>query len=228
MNPRISSLFSAIFLSAALLADAEGAPTKAPLKSTAESGAAKNDGKLQEIQVTLFGQPCTMSGPYPRTSLTLLHEISPEKIPPELTLEQIKRVRTKSGELKGMPMAIEQYRDHLRKRLSAKIAFEEAVEPAKKAKVGESRKALDNFLKNVKEHISTLQYPGFEDAAKKAFEAGAATWSPAFVTALRERYESVIQSDTEEEFHKAIRVAKIQYVCAFDDSDHRAGENESD
>ena len=228
MSPRIRYLFSVIVLTTALSAGALAAPSKPEGKAATTSAPTKSAGNLQEIQVTLFGQPCTMSGPFPRASLSQLHEISPEKITPDLSVEQMKKIRTKTGDLKAMPMAIEQYRDHLRKRLSAKIAFEEAVAPAKKAGGKDSRKALETFLTNVKEHISTLQYPGFVDATKKAFEAGGATWNEAFLASLRERFEGVIQSETEEEFHKAIRAAKIQYVCAFDDSDHRAGEVEDE
>ena len=201
-----------------------GAPGDVPAKATPTPAAPKESG-VQEIQVTLFGQPCTMSGPYPRPALSLLHEISPEKIPPDLSVDQMKRVRTKCGELKGMPMPIEQYRDHLRRRLSAKIAFEEAIAQSKKSKAKDGR-ALDPFLTNVKEHISTLQYTAFSGETRKAFESGGAIWNEPFLTSLRERFENVIQPDTEEEFHKAIRAVKIQYVCAFDDNDHRDDETE--
>jgi hypothetical protein len=214
VNPRISSLLSATFLTVSFGATAFGAP----------GAPAVPEEKNQEIKVTLFGQPCTMSGPFAKNSLSLLHEISPEKIPPDLTLDQMKKVRAKTGDLKGMPMPIEQYRDHLRKRLSAKIAFEEAVAQAKKSK--EPRKEIDPFLTNLKEHISTLQYAGFAETTKKAFETGGGVWNDAFLTPLRERFEGSIQPDTEEEFHRAIRIVKIQYVCAFDDSDHRGGDDD--
>lgn len=162
-----------------------------------------------------------MSGPFPRATLTLIHEISPEKVPPTASADLMKKIRTKTTELKGVPFSIEQYRDHLRKRLSAKIAIEEALAVAKKSKTKDSRRALDSLLKNLKEHISTLQYPAFETATKKAFEANAAVWNDFFIDPLRERYDSVIQPETEEEFHKSIRLAKIQYICVFDDSaDH--------
>ncbi len=224
MNPRIPSLFVVTLLALAhfsTAAEAAGSPPKTEIKPDVEAPVGKRDEKLQEIQVTLFGQPCSMSGPYTRPSLSLLHEISPEKIPPDLTVDQMKRIRTKTGDLKGMPMPIEQYRDHLRKRLSAKIAFEEAITQAKKSK--DSRKSLDPFLTNLKEHIPTLQYPGFSETTKKAFETAGGTWTESFIAPLRERFESMIQPDTEEEFHKAIRAARIQYVCAFDDSDHHTG-----
>jgi hypothetical protein len=216
VNPRISSLFLVTFL-AIVTGTAAGAPPKPD---------SRRGSGVQEIQVTLFGQPCTMSGPYSRKSLTLLHEISPEKLPPDLTLEQMKHVRAKTNDLKGMPMVIEQYRDHLRKRLSAKIAFAEAITQAEKSK--NTRQSLDNFLTNIKEHLSPLAYPEFATTTKKAFEAGGAVWNNAFVAPLRERFENAIQPDTEEEFHNAIRVAKIQYVCTFDDNDHHADDDESD
>lgn len=194
-------------------------PSEAPLDRTGE--------KLQEIQVTLFGQPCIMSGPFTRPTLSLLHEISPEKIPPTATVDLMKKVRAKTTLLKSIPFSLEQYRDHLRKRLSAKIAMEEALAGAKKSKPQEGRRALDSLLKNLKEHISSLQYPAFEAATKKSFEANAAVWNDFFIEPLRERYDSAIQPETEEEFHKAIRTAKIQYICVFDDAaDHSSEETE--
>lgn len=201
---------------------AQAAPAKpAPAVTPTES-----KEKLQEIQVTLFGQPCTMSGPFTRANLTLIHEISPEKIPPAASVDLMKKIRTKTTQLKNIPFVLEQYRDHLRKRLSAKIALEEALAQAKKAKTADSRKALDSLLKNLKEHISTLTYPQFEGETKKAFEANAAVWNEFFISPLRERFDGVIQPDTEEEFHKAIRTAKIQYVCSFDEgSDHPSQES---
>ena len=137
-------------------------------------------------------------------------------------------MRAKTGELKAMPMPIEQYRDHLRKRLSAKIALEEAITQAKKSKSKDSKKSLDTVLTNLKEHISTLQYAGFAESTRKAFEDSGSGWKETFTAGLRERFEGVIQPDTEEEFHKAIRLAKIQYVCVFDDSDHRGDEDYED
>lgn len=228
-NPSLLTVISlALSLACFQTGSAAAAPGEIPAKSAPANpgakGAEKEAGKLQEIQVTLFGQPCTMSGPFPRPSLTLLHEISPEKIPPDLSVDQMKRVRAKTGNLKGMPMPIEQYRDHLRKRLSAKIAIEEAIAQAKKAK--DARKGLDTALTNLKEHVSPLQYPGFADASRKAFESAGSAWSEGFAGFFRERFDGVIQPDTEEEFHKAIRIAKIQYVCVFDDGDHRADEGE--
>lgn len=184
-----------------------------PTPAFAEAGK-----ETAQIEVTLFGQPCTMSGPFTVATLTLIHEISPEKIPPTASVDLMKKIRTKASDLKGIPFPIEQYRDHLRKRLSAKIALEEALAAAKKFKPKDSHRALDSLLKNLKEHISSLQYPTFEVVTKKSFEANAGVWNDFFIEPLRERYDGAIQAETEEEFHKAIRLTKIQYICVFDDS----------
>lgn len=204
-------------------ADVKAKPEPAP---SAKTAALAPGEKLQEIQVTLFGQPCTMNGPFPKATLTLLHEISPEKIPPTASIEWMKRIRTKTTLLKNIPFPLEQYRDHLRKRLSAKIAFDEALVQAVKTNSANARKSLDAFLKNLKEHISTLQYPNFELKTKKLFELNAEVWNDFFTTPLRESYESFIQPDTEEEFHKSIRVSKIQYICSFDDGEHSSEKEE--
>jgi len=173
------------------------------------------DSKPEEIQVTLFGQPCKMTGPYPKSTLSLIHEISPEKIPPTLSIDQMRKVRAKAMNLKGVTPQLETYRDHLRKRLSAKIAFEEAVQEAKKK--GKGLKTLKTLLTNLKEHVTVGRFETFETEAKALFDKNAEAWNEFFINPLREKYESVIQPETEEEFHKSIRVAKIQYVCAFDE-----------
>jgi hypothetical protein len=185
---------------------------------------------MNEIQVTLFGQPCLMNGPLPKETLTLLHEVSPERVPPTATVDQMKKIREKLARLQSVPMPIEQYREHLRKRLSAKIALEEALTQGAAAckglKGAESRKALDTLMKNLKEHVPTLQFPAFEAQQRKSLEASGGQWSDAFVEGLRERYEEVIQPETQEEFHKAIRLSRVQYVCSFDESEAGSGGEE--
>src|SRR5690606_675541 len=157
------------------------------------------DAKKQEIRVNLFGQPCTMEGPFTKPQLTSLHEISPEKIPPAASPAQMKSIIAKTSQIKGFPLPVEQYRDHLRRRLSAKIALEEAIQSAKKGKTADSRKSLEALLKNLKEHVSSLQYPSFESGVRKQFESNAFLLNDLFFENLRERFESVIQPDTEEE-----------------------------
>lgn len=208
----------------ALASEALAADPKAPapVQTPAAAPTAK-PGAVNEIQVTLFGQPCLMNGPLPKETLTLLHEVSPERVPPEATVEQMKKIREKLAKLQGVPLPLEQYREHLRKRLSAKIAIEEALGRNRASRKGlkgaESRKAFDTLMKNLKEHVSTVAFPAFEAQQRKSLEASGWLWSDGFVDGLREKYEEVIQPETQEEFHKAIRLAKIQYVCSFDESD---------
>lgn len=183
----------------------------------------------QEIKVTLFGQTCTMSGPYPTATLQWIHEVSPEKVPPDQTLEQMKKVRSKLAGAKSVSPEIDLYRDHLRKRISAKIAFEEAIREAKKK--GNTPKSFEIFMINVKEHITPTLLLSFETSMKKQFAERNSIWEGEFAQALKEKFEESIQPETEEEFHKAIRKSNIQYGCNFDegaDDDHEEEEDESE
>ncbi len=178
----------------------------------------------QEIKVTLFGQACTMSGPFPTATLQWIHDVSPEKVPPDQTLDQMKKTRTALSGAKNISPEIDLYRDHLRKRISAKIAFEEAVREAKKK--GNNLKSFETFMINVKEHINPLQLSAFESAMKKTFAERNSTWDGDWITLLKEKFSESIQPETEEEFHKAIRKANIQYGCNFDDGADDAEDEE--
>ncbi len=184
--------------------------------------------KNEQINVTLFGQPCTMSGPFTRAILTQIHEISPEKIRPDFNAEQMKRVRTKASGAKVGQTQIDTYREHLRKRLSAKIAFSESIDEAKKKSIKTSQ-AFKAWLTNLKENIPAEKFELFHQDARSLFEKNGEKWSETYIELLREKYEALIEPDTEEEFHKAIRLAKIQYLCTFDEgSDPNVGRDEDE
>lgn len=164
--------------------------------------------KKNEIPVTLFGQNCSLEGPYSKDVLKMIHEISPEKISPTLTVDQMKKMRTKIAQVKNVHPLIESYKDHLSKRLAALIAFAESIK---------STKDIDSFLKNVKEHISVLQYENFKSEAQKILEKSKNKWDETFKQELKLKYETVIEPETEEEFHRATRQASVQYICNFDE-----------
>ena len=180
--------------------------------------------KRSEITVTLFGQTCTLSGPVSKGVLENLHGISPEKVPPIPTLAELKGIRNHLSQLKTISPEIDQYKDHLRKRINAKIAFEESLQAAKKK--GNPQKSLDEFLVNIKEHVANHQVESFETAVRRNFQDQKKTWSPEFISLLRDRFENVIQPDPEEEFHKAIRLSQIEYTCNFDETNDADDEND--
>ncbi len=184
--------------------------------------------KNEQINVTLFGQPCTMSGPFQRTTLTQIHEISPEKIRPDFNADQMKKIRAKASGAKVGQSQIDTYREHLRKRLSAKIAFSESIDEAKKKSI-KTPQAFKAWLTNLKENIPAEKFEPFHEEVRLLFEKNGEKWSDTYIELLREKYESLIEPDTEEEFHKAIRLAKIQYLCVFDEgSDPNNGRNEDE
>ena len=192
------------------------------------NGPSEAAAKNEQINVTLFGQPCTMSGPFNRATLTQIHEISPEKIRPDFTAEQMKKVRTKASGKKVGQTQIDNYREHLRKRLSAKIAFNESIEEAKKKSI-KTPQAFKAWLTNLKENIPSEKFDTFYEEARSLFEKNGEKWSDTYIELLRGKYEALIEPDTEEEFHKAIRLAKIQYLCAFDEgSDPSNGRDEDE
>lgn len=192
------------------------------------AGNAYSAKKTEQINVTLFGQPCTMTGPFSRAVLTQIHEISPEKIRPDFTTEQMKKIQNKASGPKVGQTQVDAYRDHLRKRLSAKIAFNEVIDEAKKKSI-KTPQAFKAWLINLKENIPAEKFDSFHTEARALFEKNAETWNESTIEGLREKYENLIEPDTEEEFHKAIRVANIQYLCAFDEgSDPNNGRDEEE
>ena len=163
-----------------------------------------------EIPVTLFGQNCTLEGPYTKDVLKMIHEISPEKLPPTLSTDQMKKIRQKISKLKPTHPAIDTYKDHLSKRLAAMIAFSENIKGTQN---------LEIFIKNVKEHVLDLQFESFKQEAKKISDKSKGKWDESFKQELKLKYDTVIQPDTEEEFHRAARQANLQYICNFDEGE---------
>lgn len=219
-QPNLTPLKSKLFWKTWVLGAAVFAGSVVPTQAD-DPGA-----KKQEIKVTLFGQSCMMNGPFQKSTLQWIHDISPEKLPPELTLDQMKKVRSKLASPTSVSPEIDLYRDHLRKRVSARIAFAEAVREAKKK--GNNAKSFDTFMVNVKEHINPIQLSSFETSMRKVFAERSLTWNDEWVGVLKERYEGVIQPETEEEFHKAIRKANVQYSCDFDESSDDREEDEEE
>ncbi|MBC7690388.1 MAG: hypothetical protein H7222_01350 [Methylotenera sp.] len=178
-------------------------------QSSAAQG--KPTANSSEIKVTLFEQPCLLSGPVDRSILTAIHSISPEKIPVLQSPEQLKKALETLRGVQGLPAAVDQYKEHLKKRMMALIAFQDSIGAARK------KANIDLFLANVREHVFESKVKDFETQARKISEKTSTPWSGAFVDQLKTLYESVVQPHPEEEFHRAIQISNIHYTCAFDD-----------
>ena len=200
----VSVIFFTLFSSAYSATPALDPTSPAPRTATGEN----------EIQVTLFGQPCAMTGPVDKRTLELLHSISPEKIRPDFTAAEMEKMRTLAAKATGLDANMSLYRDHLVKRLAARAAFESALKQLK-TKRGKTM-SPDVLLQNVKEHISPLRYDDFKARVNAAFkENKGAALGDAFAQKLRDEYDAFIQPDTEEEFHKMIKTAQVRYECHF-------------
>ncbi len=160
--------------------------------------------QLSEVKVTLFGQPCLLSGPFSEGVLNAIHGISPEKMPSPQSAQQAKQTLDKLSKTPRLPVGLEVYRDHLTKHTQALRAFYEAIPAAKKAGKAEP------LLKAVRPHLQGTDETRFEMAAKKT-----TTWTPAAQSQLNESYLEAIEEYPEEEFHRATRQMNINYTCDF-------------
>ncbi|OFZ18086.1 MAG: hypothetical protein A2X94_02630 [Bdellovibrionales bacterium GWB1_55_8] len=175
----------------------------------------------QEITVTLFGQPCLIAGPLNKSVLKEIHSISPEQIFPaeasDLNAEPVKRSFEKLKATQGIPPALDRYREKLLKRLEAQLAFLDGLAAAKKAhKSGPLLASISKFTagKRTQEFDALLRKTDF------AGSVGAENASQ-----LLELLLDVVESDPEEEFHRAIQKLNVQYTCVFAD-EISAGEDE--
>lgn len=170
---------------------------------------------LNEIQVSLFGQPCLLSGPVEKPTLQTIHTISPEQIPPGLSLEQLKKAVDKLKKVTSLPAALEPYREQMTLRLEAQIAFFIALENTKKSK------KTDSLQDVIKKHGKTeVGQKAFEVALKKAAAKGDPNhWNSVVVDELTDQYHNAIQPDPEEDFHRVIRKMNIHYSCSFEEEE---------
>lgn len=184
----------------------------------------KKSEKTYDLQVSLFGQPCLLQGPFETATLKIIHEISPEQIPavfsyrsPE-TLSLLKKTRAKLTSPTKTPPAFDNYRDHLMKRIEAQIAFAEGLRAAKK------NHKLSLFITAIQPHVLEHNQKTFETLSKKLLENKQLSLSSDqaetidSIDQLGQSYNDLIESNPEEDFHAAARKLKIKYNCSFDET----------
>jgi hypothetical protein len=181
------------------------------LLSTSMSFAAKS--KKAELQVSLFGQPCVLSGPVSPATLKALHAISPEQTPPPSTGAQARQVleQLKKGGT-TVPAFLERYREKLRRWFQAQAAFHDSLAEARK-----SGKA-DALATGTREHLLPRQAESFS-AKVKAEALPPSSWTESTVDQLKAAYDVSIDPMPEEEFHRVIEKAGIRYQCDFGDAE---------
>lgn len=192
-----------LVVSVASLAWAETPPSLSPSPSAA------NENK---IEVTLFGQPCVLSGGVDRPTLVAVHSISPEKIPPIQSSEEAKQSLQTLRAAPPLPTLLDSYREQLSKRLLAQAAFSEAFEAAKKSGISEK------MVQNLQPFILAEKLAGFRAALTK-IKAKPSAWTRATQDEINDAYIAAIPAHPEEEFHRAIGRLKVRYACSFEESD---------
>ncbi len=188
-----------------------------PLNARAERKS-KRSTTSSEIRVTLFGQPCLLNGPMDQESLKAIHAISPEQIPPATNAEQARRMIEKLKKNPTLPNVLDPYRERMTKRLEAQIAYFDAMANARKSGKGEP------LFQAVKVHVQPKRWSEFQQFVKKFEIQDAVTeWNDSVIDQITGAYNEVIESNPEEDFHRAIKRLRVQYACAFEEADGEDG-----
>ena len=178
--------------------------------------------RAAEIEVKLFGQPCKLSGPQDTATLKAIHSVSPEQaVPDDLLTEfradraaQLKSSLERVKSASPLPTSLDRYRDKLKKRLNAMIAFFEGFNVARK-----DRKA-EPMIERVSHSLSPQDLESFGALVRKAIASSAGkplsneTGEQLFIDYLER-----IQADPEEDFHRATRKLQVTYDCAMGEPD---------
>jgi hypothetical protein len=181
-----------------------------------------------EIRVTLFGQPCLLSGPVDEASLKLIHSVSPEQMPSARTgnysAEQARKALERLRKVAGLPSALDRYRERLTKRLEAELAFDEGYEAALKSH------QISAWVAGARKYLNEAKLHSFESLAKKAeaLKTLDSDRGRELTDQLFELYAEGIEPDPEEEFHRAIKRMNVQYACSFEESSDESGGEGSD
>jgi len=182
------------------------------------------------IHITLLGQPCLLQGPLDEATLRAIHAIGPAQIYPEISTEdfksskeQIRKALKKLHAGTTIPSLLDRYRDKLKKRLEAQVAFFEDFEVAQK------KNDPQLLMKSLKRYLKSSDLQQFEKILKKL---GAAPKSSSpnssqnreTIDQAYDFYNDSIEPDPEEEFHRAIKKLDVQYTCSFEENDDLNGE----
>ena len=175
------------------------------------------DEAMHSTQVSLFGQPCLLQGPPSVAALKQIHAISPEQVSsthgPRFSIADQKQLHTLQEHLQeatnlhtNLPGELDRYREKLAKRVDAQLAFFDTADQAIKTRKPQA------LIKLARQNCSKSAAKEFE----KIVSQGGLTAQK--LGALFEIYGAAIESEPEEEFHRAIRKMNVQYVCAFEEA----------
>ncbi len=165
--------------------------------------------RAAQVQVLLFGQPCSLDGPaeFSEAQLRAIHQISPEQTPlsdnTASLRSSLERIQT-AGELTS---PFSRYREQRKARLEARLKFEDAV--AKAHRSGDAAA----FAESTRGLIHSRRHPVLVKKLQAALKAGPSqrAWDD-----VRDYFIEFTGPDGEEDFHRTLRRLKIQYQCSFE------------
>ena len=178
-----------------------------------------------EIRVTLFEQPCVLQGPVDQKTLKTIHSLSPEQMYPQrgsqLASDSTRRALEKLRAI-SVPSALDRYRERLIRRFEAQLNLLEAIESYRKTRKSAPTLAVGKKL------ITAKRYKEFEALVKKAeavkdleSERGREALDAVF-----DHFSDAVETDPEEEFHRAIHRMNVQYTCSFEESGGEGSEED--
>lgn len=187
----------------------------------------------KEIKVKLFGQLCLLKGPFPESTLKIIDTVSPAQviaIPENLSLEEgltessLRDALARLQNAENLPSELGVYQDKLTSRLKALLKFFEGLKPESKSQKPKTREAI--LLESVEKAIQYTP-PGplhnkFKALAKELPNTRARVKANSSLKGIEaqllEIYLKLITPEPEEEFHRALRVLNVHYVCSFDET----------
>ncbi|MBI4925237.1 MAG: hypothetical protein HY843_04860, partial [Bdellovibrio sp.] len=127
-----------------------------------------NSAVTQEIKVTLFGQPCFLSGIYEVSFLKYIHSISPEQLPPmpkkEQLIQLIEKLDNPPKLLKSLEI-FDSYLERFKKRALALLALQDGIGLTKK------NNTVDSLISHVQKHLKSKQNEKDFETLVKKFES---------------------------------------------------------
>lgn len=161
-----------------------------------------------EIQVTLLGQPCLLSGPFNDSTLQTIHSIGPAQLYPSFlnlnrtaTREHLAKALSQIQNAKNLPTELSRYQQRLIHRWEKQLKFLQALQS----------KSPDKSLQRLgRDTLQTNDLAQFDALLRRK---GLPTEQ------LFELFSDAIEPDPEAEFHRATKKLRIQYNCTFEESD---------
>jgi len=154
-----------------------------------------------ETKVNLFGQPCLIKGPFQKSELEIVHELSPAQLPEirsaKVAQHLLDKIDSTEKKYPKIFQSLGAYFGRLKNRISTQKKYFEA---------------FDSYLKNSNQKQ-------FKDAVEKLLPAAAkegVSKHLAKPSDFTEYFHQNIEPVAETLFHRLIKAADIQYECQFE------------